>query len=270
MKLTNLNFHQTFPPDEAMLSRLLTSDVFGEPLTKEEISMRSGIPTGKSSGKVEPHIAYASYMGLIEDTFQDGKHTLSLTDLGALVVNEDPGFSEEVTRMVCHLRLSSPFGGAPLWASVMSEILPKKSIGMSSSVLMDTLKKDTTVNINMGPFFSSYEDTLFSPLKLVERSNDTIKLNKHIASPDLIFVYAYALFREWEIRHKGQDEITAEEIEQFVMPGSLGWSQADLYAVMEAMQDKGLLVFNRQLTPYTVTKNYSSEMVEPRLYSELF
>lgn len=269
MKLTNLNFHQTFPPDESMLSRLLTSDVFGESLTKEEISMRTGIPTGKSSGKVEPHIDYALYMGLVEDSFRDGKHTLALTSLGSVIANEDPGFSENVTRMVCHLRLVSPFGGAPLWVSVMSEILPKKHLRVSLSVLMDSLQKETSANINLGPLFSSYEEALFSPLKLLDRSNKTITIKKHVIKPDLIYVYAYALFREWEACFSGHDEITADEIGRLIMPDSLGWTQADLYAAMELMQDKGLLVFNRQLTPYTVTKNYSAEMILPRIYSEL-
>lgn len=269
MKLVNLNFHQTFPPDEVMLSHLLTSDIFDTALTKEEISMNTGIPTGKSSGKVEPHIEYASYMGLVVDSFKEGKHTLHLTDLGSLVVREDPGISENVTRMLCHLRMTSPFGGAPLWTTVISELLAQKPLGLSTNVLMDALKKESSVNINMGPFFSSYEDTIFAPLKLIERCNDVIKLIKHSVNQELIFVYAYALFREWEHAFPGQDELTGTQIENCLMPGSVGWKQADLYSVMEQMQDKGLLSFNRQLTPYTVTKKCYSEQIVPRLYSEL-
>ena len=269
MKLVNLNFHQTFPPDEVMLSHLLTADIFDIPLTKEEISIDTGIPTGKSSGKVEPHIEYASYMGLVDDSFKEGKHTLHLTELGTLVKREDPGFSEDVTRILCHFRLSSPLGGAPLWATVISELLPQKPRGLSLSALMDALKKETSANINMGPFFSSYEDTLFAPLKLIERCNDVIKLNKHTVNQELIYVYAYALFREWEHSYPGQDELVGSEIESFFMPGAVGWKQPDLYLVMEQMQDKRLLSFNRQLTPYTVTKKCFSEQIIPRLYSEL-
>lgn len=32
----------------------------------QEISEETGIPTGKFTGKVKPHIEYARYMGLIE------------------------------------------------------------------------------------------------------------------------------------------------------------------------------------------------------------
>lgn len=269
MKLINLNFHQTFPPDEAMLSRLLTSNVFDTPMTKEEISSDTGIPTGKSSGKVEPHIDYASYMGLIEDSFKDGKHSLHLTKLGELIRIEDPSFNEDVTRMLCHLMITSPYGGAPLWVTVISEILSKRPRGLSIIALMDELKKEASTNINMGPFYSSYEDALFKSLRLIERNNESIRLNKHVFNPDLIFVYAYVLLREWEICYPNQDELTADEIERFSMPGSLGWKQNDLYSAMEKMQDKRILTFNRQLTPYTVTKNYSSENVKTLLYSEL-
>ena len=270
MKLNNLNFHQTFPPDEAMLSRLLNSEVFGEALTKEEISQQTGIPTGKSSGKVEPHICYARFMGLLEDYYSDGKHTLTLTKLGELVLEEDPGLSENVTRMLCHLRMVSPYGGAPLWETIMSEVLPHQPRGVSLLSLMDSLKRESTSNINLGPFFSSYEGGLFGPLDLIEKGDDQVKLSKHVVDHELIFVYAYALFREWELAFPGQDELTATELESLKMPDSIGWKETELYLVLEQMQDKGLIVFNRQLTPYTVTKNFAADDMIPKLYSELF
>lgn len=252
-----------------MLSRLLTSDVFDTPMTKEDISRETGIPTGKSSGKVEPHITYASYMGLIDDTYKDGKHSLRLTTLGNQIVKEDPGFHEEVTRMLCHLRISSPYGGAPLWATVVSEILAHRMQGLSLTALLDSLSKEATTNINLSPLFSSYEDTLFAPLKLLERNSSLIKLNKHAFNRELLYVYAYSLFREWEQKYPGRDEVTATEIESFYVYGAIGWSQQDLYSAMERLLDKRLLTFNRQLTPYTVTKSYSSEQMIPLLFSEL-
>lgn len=41
--------------------------------SKEEISEKTGIPTGKTSGKVVPHILYAQYMGLTTYTLTKGK-----------------------------------------------------------------------------------------------------------------------------------------------------------------------------------------------------
>lgn len=62
VQLSNLNFHQTFPPTTDGISRLLSVADRGGAYTKEEISQMTGIPTGKSSGKVEPYIRYAVYM----------------------------------------------------------------------------------------------------------------------------------------------------------------------------------------------------------------
>ena len=64
--ISNLNFHQTFPPNLEYLSRLLEITDMTDDLTKEEISEITGIPTGKSSGKVEPHVEYGIYMGLLK------------------------------------------------------------------------------------------------------------------------------------------------------------------------------------------------------------
>ena len=138
----NLNFHQTFPPSADALSRLLADCPMGEPLTKEEISACTGIPTGKSSGKVEPHIAYAEYMGLLKDKRTDGKHFLTLTPLGQTILTQDPGFQETVTLLVCHFRLTSPFGGAPLWSGMFRRILSRYPSGVSDALLRDELERE--------------------------------------------------------------------------------------------------------------------------------
>ena len=269
MKLSNLNFHQTFPPDGNMISRLLTSDIFNIALSKEEISQHTGIPTGKSSGKVEPHIKYAEYMGLLWDSFSEGKHTLSLTPLGKCILEEDPSLSEKVAVLTCYLQMTAVFDGAPLWETIIAEILPRNRFIITEAALRDTLSKETDVVINYGPFFSSFEDAFFSSLQIVERSKGTVRVKKQRYEADLIYVYAYAFFEEWEARYPDRDELTADEISTFLMPGTLGWLSQDFYIIMEHMQEKRLLSFNRQLVPYIVTKHNSAEELLPKLFSEL-
>lgn len=269
MKLCNLNFHQTFPPDVNMISRLLTSDVFEVALTKEEISQRTGIPTGKSSGKVEPHIKYAEYMGLLQDSFKDGKHTLIMTPLGRAICSEDPSLTEKVSILTCYLRITSLNGGAPLWETIIAEILPRNRFQITEPALRDTLLKETDVAINFGPFFSSFDDAFFSSLQILDRSKDAIRIIKQRYDSEMIFSYTYAFFREWEFRYPDRDELTADEIEKFLLPGVLGWQSQDFYSIMEYMQEKKLLVFNRQLVPYTITRFFNSEAIIPRLYDEL-
>ena len=65
-KTCNLNFHQTFKPEAQYISSILSVADDETPYDIKDISNLTGIPSGKSSGKVEPHILYSYYMGLID------------------------------------------------------------------------------------------------------------------------------------------------------------------------------------------------------------
>ncbi len=263
----NLNFHQTFPPTKEYIMRLLEV-CDGTPRTKEELSSMTGIPTGKSSGKVEPHIAYAEYMGLLADTRLDGKHCLNLTSLGLAILNEDPGMQEKVSIAVCHARLTSMFGGALLWMAMFKKILYKYPKGISDPLLADELAKVFEQPVKTGPFNSSY-DGMFSGLSLIERDNNKLILRNAPINKELLFVYAYALLYEWENKYPGNSEITSNEINSMAMAPTFGFSESTFYSILEELSIKGILHFNRQLAPYTVVKQASSETIISRLYSEL-
>ena len=66
MKNININFHKTFKAEGQYISSILEIADGKTWFTTREISEMTGIPQGKSSGKVEPHINYAEYMGLIK------------------------------------------------------------------------------------------------------------------------------------------------------------------------------------------------------------
>ncbi len=89
MSKTNLNFHLTFRPERQYISSLLGSIDSCDGVDIQEISATTGIPTGKSSGKVEPTIRYTEYMGLLKKQKADGKYTFLYTPLGQCVADED-------------------------------------------------------------------------------------------------------------------------------------------------------------------------------------
>ena len=62
----DIEFHKTFQPQDTYITKILELAAQGYSGTKEEISAVTGIPTGKTSGKVIPHIRYAAFMGLID------------------------------------------------------------------------------------------------------------------------------------------------------------------------------------------------------------
>ena len=77
-----LYFTQTFLPDRALIARLLAFASSNSCGTKEQISEATGIPTGASSGKVEPMIYYSMSMGIISASREDGIWHLNLTPVG--------------------------------------------------------------------------------------------------------------------------------------------------------------------------------------------
>ena len=62
---SKLKFHETFQPEWTYIARVLELAKDNYCGSKFDISDITGIPTGKQKGKVEPHIKYAQFMGLI-------------------------------------------------------------------------------------------------------------------------------------------------------------------------------------------------------------
>jgi hypothetical protein len=77
------NFSQTFLPDRRLISLLVTFAEKGRGGNKREISELTGIPTGESTGKVEPIIYFSLAMGLIKASNDKGVWRLELSDLGS-------------------------------------------------------------------------------------------------------------------------------------------------------------------------------------------
>src|SRR4051794_7387572 len=85
------SFHETFFPDRRHLSALLKLAKPGYEGSIDGISAATGIPTGKSSGKVLPHLKYAHAMGITTiPTLSNGVYAVQLTSLGRLFSVEDP------------------------------------------------------------------------------------------------------------------------------------------------------------------------------------
>ena len=105
-----LNFPQDFLPERRLLSRLLPFAGAGGSGDKVQIGAQTGIPTGASTGKVEPMIQYARGMGLLQATRAAGRWQLALTELGKMVMANDPYLSQPVTLWLLHLMLCRRHG----------------------------------------------------------------------------------------------------------------------------------------------------------------
>lgn len=271
--MSKVNFHQTFPPTLEYLSRLLEITDMTDELSKEEVSEITGIPTGKSSGKVEPHIDYAIYMGMIENiSNQKGKYRLIRTKLGSKIMKEDMGLREEVTQLLCHVRLTSPATGAFLWRLLIRSILPNYPNGIRFLLLEDELKKQpvfaTKKTVNMGPFYTTYEES-FETFNFLAKTKDTLKIIPQTFKNELLYVYAYALLYEWEQIFAQNNEITADQVAILKFAAAFGFGSTLEYSIFERMSEKGIIRINGQLSPFTIIKNASSDAMIEKAYSLL-
>ena len=266
-----INFHQTFKPEKQYISAIIEISDDHTVKSVKEISRITGIPTGTSSGKVEPHIQYATYMGLITYEKRDGEYSLKRTDMGDMVYVEDPGLQEDLTLLLCHCMMQRVKTGAPMWSSVFREIMPRYKTGIKKNMLLmelnSVLEGNATVK-NIAPLYGSY-DSFFDSIRLLKDDGDTVEVNDLAYNKEFIFMYAYVLFEYWREKYPDQDEITSDELKELKFGNVFGWDTQEEYSALESMSDKGIIRMNRQLMPYTVLKLAERENLVGKLYSEL-
>lgn len=270
----NFNFHQTFQPEPEYISNLLS--ISEEDFkTVKEISSATGIPTGESSGKVEPHILYASFMGLITYEKKEGKYKIHLTELGKCVYREDRGFQEELTILLCHCMLLRKFEGAYLWSFIFHDLFPYYEEGLSYKKMLSLLESKFGTKINQknfAPFKSSYEN-IFHQLNLIVKddslADEVITVNQSRYNSEFIYLYAYVLYEYWDLLYSDQQEITADQLDEIGFKHPFGWTKETEYKILEHLSDQGIIRLNRQLIPFTIIRLGQKEDILNNLYSEL-
>ena len=268
---TNINFHQTFKPEGQYISRILDIADGMTWRSLKEISEMTGIPQGISSGKVNPHISYAEYMGLIISEKKEKLINLRRTGLGEVVFMQDPGLQEILTKLLLHAMMLRQNNGAAMWNIIFKNVLPKYRSVIKKDLLILELNqsfenKVTTKNI--APFFGAYED-FFSEFKILTIQDDNVICNSLPYDKEYIYMYALILWEYWEERYPEQDEISSTQFAELSFGKAFGWDGKDEYEVMEHLVDKGLIRMNRQLMPYTILKISTKDELINNLYSEL-
>lgn len=258
--IEDLNFHMTFPPQPLYLGRILKI-ANGENMSTEEIAEITGIPQGRSSGKVRPHISYAIAMGLLKE------NDFSRTDLGDAVLQEDSSFSEELTQLLCHALITS-VTGATMWNFTYRTLFPNSGGRLTKTLLTEQMKQKYGSNAKSAPVFSMYTKQ-FTELDLLTETTDAYELHTLPVEKDYIYVYGYSLLHEWETVFPIEVEITEQQIATLRFGAIFGWDKTREFEVLKQLCDKGVIGINSQLVPYTVKKYIDSEKIIPKLYSLL-
>ncbi|MGF2616346.1 DUF4007 family protein [Rossellomorea vietnamensis] len=270
----SLNFHQTFAPEVEAIAQLVqfASTYKNEFYTKEEISQYTSIPTGKSSGKVVPHLGYAEAMGLVEVGRNGTKYKITHTSLGELVSEEDPYLIEGITNVLCHYNLSAINSKAEMWSFIFNQIIPNHGVELTNNSLKSSLIRSFEVNdINLSPFRTCYTaERSFGNLGMLEIDEEKYFFKSHKVDRTYKYLYGFLLASVWEKLVPEQSEITYETLSRelgFGVP--FLWDEASLTEVLEILQEERILFINRQLTPVTYIKQVSSKYLLNKIYSLL-
>ena len=270
---SQLKFHETFQPETSYLARILELAEANTAGDKYSISERTGIPTGKQKGKVEPHIKYASYMGLIDYVFNKGIYTLSLTQLGKEVFVQDKYLHENLTHWICHYGISRRSCGAPQWMYIVRN---GHSGFYQSNSTEHHLKKANALfgtNVDAEELFGvvkrSYTDGFFEDINYL-RWDAGVNYIEHAESPELLFLYAYVILDSWDQLFPTKVEISLPDLVDSIEFGKIfNLSHDEIDSVLNSLELEGILKVNRQLFPLTIVRTVRIEDIIPDLYSRL-
>lgn len=278
MSSTNLNFHKTFKPERQYISGLLVDLQNCDGLSVDDISNQTGIPTGKSSGKVEPTISYMGYMGLINSEKKQRSYHLRYTSIGNIVKDEDGGLLEKITLLLLHCMISRRYTGAELWAYVIHNVFPKYRNSLTEKQFEKEIELQFGDGVKLGPYKGSYQG-LFGPLNLIDIAKDSVVLHSSKIDNDYVYLYGLILYLYWDEWYKNEtddvillasrSEITADHLARIGFRYPFGWSVETEYQVLELLDKKKIVALNRQMVPYTIRRIEDIDTLVNRLYSEL-
>lgn len=270
---SQLMFHDTFQPEAPYLTKILDLASIAYVGKKEDISSQTGIPTGKQRGKVEPHIKYATYMGLVSHKVEKGAYYLSLTQLGQEIYNQDKYLHERLTRWLCHYGITRLRDGAPQWEYLVHT--GHTGFTQINSIEWHLKRANTMFGTNIdaeelfGVTKRSYNEGFFSDLNYVKWS-DGIEYVEHLSNQEMLFVYAYAILDSWERIFPEKREITITELNE-----ELGFGKAfnlcddEIDNILVDLENQGIIKTNRLLFPKTIVATGDSVSIIPFLYEFL-
>ena len=281
-----LSFTQDFKPERRLISQLLMFAQNSGQGDKHEISDATGIPTGKSTGKVEPTIHYANAMGLISVDKQGGKWVLSTTPLGQLVLEEDPYLSEEITLWLMHLMLCRPLnqthsaspavGIVDPWYTLFSLSETRLGRTFTSSefgTFMEerfgaTDKRRKMCTVILGSY---KEDSCLGLTKAVQ-IDDSGSIVREKAPQDISFypVYSAYLFLLWDEFFPNDKQLPLNELfKQTRILSIMFWTEQDVKPWLDWMTDNGMLQLDRQTgAPLALRTVYTMDVIDG-IFSEL-
>ncbi len=268
-----LSFHQTFIPERQYLVKIIDYAMNEKSGDISKISNITGIPTGKTSGKVEPIIRYSEGMGLIKTIKGKGKEwCLDITPLGNQIRQDDPYISETLSQWLLHIRLCRPNGGAEIWYRIFTE----GRLALGNTFSKDALKKYLLEIYGdrsslPGPIVRMYNDpSSFSKCAALEEEGGNITFR--LAPTQKLYFPGYSalLMLTWEELFNCQQQIGLDEFEsQSGFFKILGWSNDDIHYFLDWLVDQGNLVLDSRVGGTVLLRTKDTNSIIKNIFDSL-
>lgn len=275
-KRLSVSFHQTFIPERQYIASLLRFVAAGQTGTDQDISEQTGIPVGKSSGKVPAIINYCSGMGLIkvQRIPGTGEKAFEFTPFGRAVLLEDSNLSEELTQWLAHLHLCRWNGGAEIWYLSFTKGYSVLGLEFAEQELTEFLERNCGKHNKspIGPLIRTYEESAsFQIAHVLARQGGNVL--KRFPAPLLSGFhngYSAYLLSLWEENFPDHRQITTTDLESTVHWQKMGgWNQRQNETVLDMMQDAGAITIDKQMKPWVLSRLKEAKDFWTSMYDEL-
>ncbi|WP_054693284.1 DUF4007 family protein [Syntrophomonas palmitatica] len=269
-----INFHKTFIPERHFIAALLDYTALGKGGTLQEIAADTGIPMGKTNGKVPAILDYARGMGLIEvhTGSEKGVKVPKLTSLGRAVYMEDKYLGEAVTQWIVHMNLCRSDIGALAWNAVFNNGRSMLGGHFDKQQLEDYLVGICGPgNDRTGPLLRVYlEDAALERTRAIELNGDTVVRSKAPLLDFYAVPYSAFVLDLMESYFPKQNQVTLADLQNAT--GWLDicfWKEADIETVCLLMERKGYITIDRQRQPWIIEKLSRAEEIWPHIWDDL-
>lgn len=269
-----VNFHKTFVPERRLIAALLEYTANGKSGTYMEIAAETGIPMGKSSGKVPAILDYARGMGLVDlepGTDRSIKKP-SLTAFGKVVFEEDRLLGMGITQWLAHLHLCLPDTGAIAWYKTFAEGRSTLGSSFSPQQLEEYLVSFFGPGRNRtGPLIRTYlDDTAFGRASVLRRQSDIVVREKAPLLDEFSFGYAAYFLSLLQDRFAGQFQVTVTDLNEKVRCfDSCLWGDSEITEALALVERTGFISIDRQMRPWILERRADGNQVWVKIYNEV-
>ncbi len=269
-----VNFHRTFVPERRLIGALLHYAALGKEGTYQEISAETGIPMGRSTGKVEAILSYAQGMGLVTlgPTETPAVRKPILTPFGQAVYGMDRYLGEALTQWTAHLNLCRPDIGARTWRAAFVDgyrVLGSRfTRGELESYLVSMFGGG---NARTGPLIRTYEqDAALGRAGVLATAVDVVERRSAPLLDSYAGMYSAAALELMETFFPGQTQVTLSDLN-----AATGWFEACLWGPEQIerlcvlLDRKGLVTVDRQMQPWMLDKRATAESAWLRVYDDI-